>query len=655
MYLGSTRVPSPAVLGLIIGLAVCFVVMALRYGGKLQTMELAAYDTFLQSQPQVMLRDPNIVLVKLSETDLRHQGQWPLSDGTVARLLRILLDQQPRVIGLDMYRDIPVPPGSEELVEVFSRNANIVTVKKLGDDKSPGVPQPYVVKDDDIVGFNDLLVDPGGIARRGILFMNYGQSDYRSLALLLALYYLHSEGIGAQSDPYHPEVLRLGKTTIVPFESDSGGYSGADARGYQFLLDFSSLGSAFTSLSLSDVLEDKLPKDLCRDKVVIVCASAESLNDFFFIPFSRSPDSGQRVFGGELHASAVSQLIRCAQRGTAPMDYFGEIPESAWILLWSVLGCVMGLKARSFWQFLVSNLCALSILVFGALALFRGGFWIPVVPPALACLFSGGLLTSFTAYREKAQRAILMRLFSSHVSRDVAEALWEQKDQFTDNGRPRPRELVATVLFTDLRGFASIAEKLEAGALIDWLNEYMEAMTKHVMSHGGMVNKFIGDAVMALFGVPVGRTAESEIDSDACSALHCALAMKKELEELNKKWSKNNRPTVNMRVGIFTGPLVVGCIGSVERLEYTVIGDTANIASRLENFDKTFDADNTCRILIGDATLRRLNGRFFTRKLGEVALKGKKRKVGVYQVLGLAEGRTGQTTRGHNQVETGEG
>jgi adenylate cyclase len=231
-----------------------------------------------------------------------------------------------------------------------------------------------------------------------------------------------------------------------------------------------------------------------------------------------------------------------------------------------------------------------------------------------------------------------MQLFSRHVSKQVAEGIWRERDQFLDGQRPRPQQLVATVLFTDLVGFTSVSEKLAPEELMDWLNECMEPMAKRVSAHGGVIEQFTGDAIVAVFGVPIARKDEGEISQDAINAVNCALDMETILRDLNRHWVTQNRPATAMRIGIYTGPMVAGSLGSSDRLEYVVIGDTVNVASRLESFEKElFPLDLTgrpCRILIGEATLRRLHERFLTERVGQVSLKGKEERIHVYRVLG---------------------
>ena len=230
-----------------------------------------------------------------------------------------------------------------------------------------------------------------------------------------------------------------------------------------------------------------------------------------------------------------------------------------------------------------SGLLALAVFVF---SVFLAGWWLPLVPPALAWFMTAVAITAYLAYQETVERAALMQLFSRHVSKQVAEGIWREREQFLDGQRPRPQQLVATVLFTDLVGFTSVSEKLPPEELMDWLNECMEPMARQVSAHGGVIEQYTGDAIVAVFGVPIARKDEEEISQDAINAVSCALAMETTLRDLNSQWLARNRPTTAMRMGIYTGPMVAGSLGSSERLEYVVIGDAVNIASRLESFDK---------------------------------------------------------------------
>ena len=228
--------------------------MALRRAGSLESLELAAYDWYIRLRPDVSVSDSRIVLIAITERDIHNQGRWPLADATLAQVLEMLTQYRPRAIGLDIYRDIVVPPGREELDAILTANRRIIAVTKLGEGGSDGIPPPPVLQHTDQVGFSDIVVDRGGIVRRGLLFLDDGERVAYSLPLRLALLYLRAEGIRPQPDPANPQHIRLGPTTIRPLEMNDGGYVGVDARGYQFLLDFKGARKAFPSFSLTTLL-----------------------------------------------------------------------------------------------------------------------------------------------------------------------------------------------------------------------------------------------------------------------------------------------------------------------------------------------------------------------------------------------------------------
>ncbi len=623
------------VISVLVSALVVLGVLGLRRAGGLESVELATYDWYIRLQPKATKSDSRIVLIAITESDIGRMGRWPLSDATLEQVLVNLVQSRPRAIGLDIFRDVPVSPGSDKLNAVLVDNSNIITVTTFG---PAGVPPPPALSNTNQVGFNDILVDPGGVVRRGILFLDDGKTVAYSFALRLALLYLKAEGIIPRPDSSKPQHIRLGQTTIRPFQPDDGGYVNADARGYQFLLDFKDAKGSFPSFALSSLLSGEIDPETFKNKIVLVGVTAQSVKDFFYTPFSRGLRADQQISGIELHAHITSQLLRYALADSPAIEVANEGQETLWFLLWGIIGGAMGFRVRGPWRF--SLLGVGGVLVLGLIAYLAllGGWWIPVVSPAMTWLLSAAIVTAYMTSQEKRQRAVLMRLFSSHVSPEVAELIWLQRDRILEEGRPRSRKLIATVLFTDLQGYTSVSEKMDPQTLIDWLNTYMEAMAELVMAHGGVVDDYAGDGVKANFGVPLPRTTEAEIRQDAANAVNCALAMEEELKRLNKLLHGQHLPTVGLRIGIFTGPVVAGCVGSTKRLKYTTVGDTVNVASRLESFGKHLldlsSARSPCRIVIGEATSAYLDHQFKTEKVGEVSLKGKDKKITAYCVVG---------------------
>jgi adenylate cyclase len=628
------------VFALLAGLVVSVAIIALRGAGSLQPAELMVYDYMLGRERRDSIPDGRIVLIKITENDLKRQGHWPMTDGELAGLLSFVAACRPSAIGLDVYRDVPVPPGERALRAVFSGNRNIIGVRKIGEDAGSTVSGPYAVSGPDRIGFNDLVVDPDGIIRRGLLFLDDGKTVYSSFSLLLAAHYLQTKGIGPEAGEKNREHLKLGRTTFVPLSKTAGGYSDIDTRGYQYLLDFGK--PAVRVFTLTDISRGEVNPDALADRVVIIGAAAESLKDVFHTPLSKAEPSAEFSYGLELHGYMAGQLIRSALGESRPVAYAGDAYEWGWIIIIGLAGALAALSPRPLWRFLLVFSSILAFTLLAAYFTFLKGWWIPLVPPLFSCLISSGLVVAYISSIEKAEKHVLMQLFGKHVSPEVARVIWQERDKFMADGRPRPQKLTATILFTDLMDFTSISERLDPETLLEWLNEYMDAMAHVITEHGGTINKYIGDSIMAVFGVPLQRETEPQIDVDVINAVGCALDLGKEIESLNTGWRTRGLPEGYMRMGIFTGPVVAGCLGSSQRMEYTVVGDTVNIASRLEGFGKEdglgLSDERPWRILIGEPTLQHLGRRFETAPVGEVKLKGKGEKVTVHLVTAANTG-----------------
>jgi adenylate cyclase len=626
---------------LVAGTLICHLMLAvlglLWFGGAMERLELMAYDLGLTWRAQRGV-DRRIAVVGITETDLGRYG-WPINDGLLVDLVTRLHAAGARVVAVDLFRDRPVAPGSERLPKIIAEDGDTIWVFRAGD-RASGVPPPPGLKPvDRAVGFADMVPDSDGVIRRGLLYEDSGGEFFTSLGLQAALRFLKPAGIVAQPDPVQHRYLRLGHATYVPFESHDGPYVGADARGYQMLLGYPLGSSPFRQYSMQQVLDGEVPAAALTDRLVLLGAATESVKDYFYTPV-RSVDGQSRTYGVVLHAIIAGQILSTALDGAPLTTVLGDPAELGWIWLWAIIGGVCGFFARSTPRLaagLLGGLVLLAAIWYAALAHF---LWIPVATPALGFAGSAALMTGYCSQREKNARELLMRLFAAQVAPAIAEELWRQRHTFLAGGRPRPQRLTATVIFSDIRDFTALAERLEPQPLMEWLSLYMEAMAVTVIEHHGVVDKFIGDAVMALFGAPIPRRNEAEIERDAVDAVRCCLGMERALRRLNDTLSARGLPLIRISIGVHTGPVVAGSIGSMERMEYTVVGDTVNIANRLEGQAKLLDdielGDSPCRILVSDATWARLGGRFRGRPVGAVALRGKSETVHAYIVLGEA-------------------
>ncbi len=631
------RLRSPTLVSLVLGILACLLVVGLRGAGYLQFLELASYDAFLRVKERHTVPEPRLVLIQIVEEDIQRIQQWPPSDDRLADLLEALLDHEPRVIGVDLYRDFAVPPGTQRFNALLRNNDSILFIEKFGDASGTRVLGPEALRGTERIGFSDVTVDSDGVVRRGLLFLDDGQNFSVSLPLRLAMAYLAEADITPQAGDPNPEHLRLGPTTFVPFEADDGAYVGADAAGYQYLLDYRGGVNPFTTYSMSDVLDDQVDPALIRDAIVIAGVNADSVKDEFLTPYDRFAGPGQTTSGIAVHGYETSQLLRAALAGDVPIQVSSDRTEHLWILLWGILAAILGRFTRSGLRFTLLAAGGLATLVAIAFAAFMLGWWIPVAPTGLAWLAASGVVMAYLSTHEKAEKRLLMDLFSKNVSPTVADELWKHRDSFMHGGRLDAQTMKITVLFSDLANFTPVAERLTPTELLNWLNEYMEAMASLVTQYEGVVDNYIGDAIKADFGVPVPRTTDAQIRQDAINAVSCALAMRQEMERLNAFWSAQGSPLVRIRVGIATGPVVAGCLGSTQRIKYTTIGDVVNTAARLESFSKEAPGnspDSLCQILLADHTAECLGDRFELEPVGICSLKGKSEGVMVYRLLG---------------------
>lgn len=627
---------SPRGVSLLIVLLIGACVLFVRHLGWLQFLEFKAYDFLIRRQPKAPTSEP-IVLVEMTEDDIHNPSlDWPLYDTKMAELLETLAAAKPAVIGLDMWRDLPVPKngsGIAQLNRVLQMHSNIVVIFTMDGIKAPAVlhgdPERTAYNDNFLP---DIRVDPATPKVRlcGLFGTDAQGQSYDALPFRLALRYLEPKGIHFEIDPADPNVLRLGRAHLPRFQPNDGAYVNADASGWQLLIDFK-CPENFTRFTFSEVLSGRISPEKFRDKIVMIGINTASVFDERVTPVN------PRHLGVRLQAQMVNQLLRHALEGAKPLRFWNDWLEDGWTLLWCLTGGAIGYWVRSPWRFaLATGTCLLGLAGMAEMA-FSSGWWIPAVTPAIGFVPAMALVVSYMSYQERSMRTILMKLYSRHVSKEIAESTWANRESFLDGHRPLAQKLIVTVLFTDLKGFSTISEGMEPARLYEWLNGYLGTMAQVIQEHGGVLKQFTGDGILALFGVPMPHLTREEQASDACKSVRCALAMGRRLRQLNRDWRAEGLPGVSMRAGIYTGEVAAGSIGSDERFEYAVIGDVVNTASRLESYDKTFaDPDKLptrCRLLVGAPTHALLGEEFETKEIGLLEVKGKVNKVPVFQVL----------------------
>ncbi|MGZ8163098.1 MAG: CHASE2 domain-containing protein [Methylobacter sp.] len=597
-------------------------------------MELSAYDRMLSLQ-SVAPYNPPITLITITDDDLTRLQRSAIPDGTLFDILIKLITHHPSAIGVDLYRDIPLPPDTDKLEELLKEHSEIIVARKYGDAASGGIsPPPYLLNPDQ-AGCTDLPLDGDNSVRRALIYLGDNEICY-SLGYLLALRYLAHEGISALGDADQPDSLHLGKSSLPRLLSNDGGYQNMDDKGYQILLDFQYQPTAFRTYSLGDALDNRMAAADVEGKIIIIGSVAESSRDFFSIPDLSQDPVSQKTAGVKMHGLLADQLVRAALYGHEPSRIVPEWLEWLWVWFCCMVGILIGSRQYPLQFFVLVQALGLVVGTGTVYTLFRAGIWMPMVPSSLGWLFSTTFTTAWLAHREHRQRDALMSLFARHVSSPIANEIWQHRGEILNDGILTPQRMTATVFFSDLVNFTHIAENLEPEIFIGWLNEYLDAMTSIISSHDGVIIRFMGDGIMAAFGVPLPRTSAALITSDATRAVSCALAIQDKLIHLNKNWASRNLPVVTMRIGLNTGPFLAGSLGNKERLEYTIHGDTVNTAARLESYDKEdLAADyfvSPCRILISATTEQHLSPAFYRTSLGSIVLKGKNKCIEVFRL-----------------------
>lgn len=653
--------------GALIGIGAAAIVLALARVGLLDTAELKLYDWRMRLAADPASVNHDIVLVEIDDTTIRDVaplfGHWPWPRVALGFVISYLNRAPAKVIAVDITLSEP------DRVDQYDLNGNKVkgnesdqmladavkeghTVVMLADAVSEGlvsgekdaraakwneagygqvrnaeprpvVSPPYQALTDAAIalGHNYLTLDPDGPARRMSPFI---QSDGKAIPSLGVAAAIAAAGVHPAEVQGDGDVLRIGDRRVPLVANDvTDLYSGKAHRQHAMLINFRApavladgsrpyASYSFRKLLLSEQQFESGEKPLIdpsvfRNKIVFVGFTASGLMDVF-----QTPAAAGVMPGIQLHASMADSIL--ANRFIAPAS------NRSRLLAVVVAALAVGLAGAllPFWGAAVATVALLAGWTWVAVTAFRHGSWLNLVQPfatGAIALFMGTAYQYFVEDREKRK---MKRLFGRYVSRDVYEQLVAHPELAELGGKRREM----TVLFSDIRGFTTVTEKGNPEQLVAQLNEYFSRMVEVVFRNKGTVDKFVGDMVMALFGAPLDDANHAE------HAVQAAIDMVRELGELNKGWAGRGMAQLDIGVGVNSGDMIAGNIGSSAIMSYTVIGDNVNLGSRLESLNK----DYKTRIIISDATRSRLTNLYDLRPLGDVTVKGKSKAVAIYEL-----------------------
>ncbi|GBF81724.1 diguanylate cyclase, GGDEF domain-containing protein [Aphanothece sacrum FPU1] len=376
---------------------VTLLLIGLKQSGRLQFLELVNYDQMVRLLPDLS-HDPRLLLVTVTEEDIKQQKQWPLSDQVLAQLLKSLQTHSPSVIGLDIYRDIPHEPGTQALYQQLQAN-NIVVVKQLPDGESQEIPPPPNTSPNQ-VGFSDVMIDPDNVVRRNLMYVQSpsGKVKEYSFALQISLKYLENQD---KTLVVTPDALQIGQAKFNRLKADSGGYQlpPGEATGWQTLLKYRGPQVA-RQVTLQEVLEGQIDPNWVKDKIVLIGVTAPSNKDTFPTPYSATSTREFEMAGVTLHGQMVSQILDGVLQGDGQFWFWPQWLEWLWIWVWSFLAGILVWQYNRLWSLTIAVAIAILSLWGICFIALTQSVWIPFISPLLGLMLcSTGVLAYKVIYR----------------------------------------------------------------------------------------------------------------------------------------------------------------------------------------------------------------------------------------------------------------
>ncbi|PIZ71372.1 hypothetical protein COY07_05015 [Candidatus Peregrinibacteria bacterium CG_4_10_14_0_2_um_filter_43_11] len=560
-----------------------------------------------------------IVIVTVDEKSLEKNALGPLQQWSrdyYARAIEILNQKGAAAIGLDMTFPDASGKGIEDdtrFRDVLKKYENVVLATRYyfeNGERQAEWPTKTLLQVNPKMGWINVALDEDGFVRRIPLFAQTNRGVTESFSLQLARIYEKASPVDYRITDHQ---FRFSETTAIPVMTEHDSKSGEDVE--LMYINYFAKPNSFKQVSFVDVLNRRLvdkqgnPVDF-KDKIVLIGPTAIDLQDDYLSPVS----SGVRMPGVEIHANAIQTVIT---------DQFlrDQSPLSLWLTF-------LGLLAMNLLLFGWLKLrYALPVLAFEMVGILISGIvgyewltFVNVVYPLFLIIltFVGAFLLRFLL--EQKELRFIEGAFGHYVNKEVVAQIMKNPKLLELGGVKR----TITTFFSDIEGFTTFSEAMEPKMLTQFLNEYFGKMTDIILENQGTLDKYEGDAIVAFWGAPL------EVGNHAQKTCLTALTQQQALLELRKRWEKEGYPEIRVRMGIHTGEAVVGNMGSEDRFDYTAMGDTMNLGSRLEGVNKQYGTS----IIISESTYVQVKDSFVCRELDRIRVKGKNEPVTIYELVG---------------------
>ncbi len=612
-------------------LGAIFLSVLLQAFGVYHGLELKTYDFLFQLRGSQPVDDSGIVLVTVDDqsfVSLKHK--WPFPRRYFARAVENLAEAGAALIILDI--EFTEPSSVDKLddfalAEAIRKFPNVILAGKIVAEygshntlnRYPLKPLKSFLDAGASWAYANVYLDNDGFIRRYNLFQKVHSEIYFPLAVeaLRLMQKLPRDKIKIDDS----QIVRIGKFVIPKYEFDT------------MLIHFTGPTGNFPTYSLANVLDDRkfqLPDTredtdvfeqykefgIFKDKIVLIGASADELQDNKLTPFFDYEDNKQLMPGVEMHANALHTILS------------GDFIQPANSLLvafviFALAGLVylVTMKLKPVYGLGLSLSVVLLYFILCIYLFVQWNFWLPFIFPVSTFALGYISNTAYAVFVEQQEKSRYRKTFQQYVARSVVDAMLSSGELPKFGGERK--EL--TILFSDIRSFTTFSEKYPPEVVVQRLTEYLSSMVDVIFKNNGTLDKFVGDEIMALFGAPYYFKNHAE---KACVT---ALEMLHRLRYLQKKWSQREMEYFQIGIGINTGKVIVGNLGSIQLFDYTVIGDEVNLGARLEGANKQYKTT----IIISESTYQQVKGKAIVRELDHVRVKGKKKPVRIYELRGM--------------------
>ncbi|MFH1824336.1 MAG: adenylate/guanylate cyclase domain-containing protein [Candidatus Firestonebacteria bacterium] len=574
-----------------------FILFLFRFLGVFQTAELKGLDILFNWRGSRIPSD-KIVILSIDDRSFEELGVFPWPRSIYATVIDNLKKAGAKLICFDVEFATSGSIKENDILfaKAVKKAGNVVSISTFTEDineamlryKKHNLPIEILRNSLAGFGFSSYEREIDGFVRKAQLFTEYNSKTFYTFPVKVLSLYLNV------SDEYIVNKVR-------------NKYKGFKDT---ILINYTGPVKTFETIPFFTAVKvkDGTSLNIFKDKIVLIGSTAPILHDEFYTSFRLLP-------GVELHANVINNILK--------EDYLIKASDLINNLILLVMILVSSFFAFKFSPFksIIFNIGFIVVFLIVAFYLFISDYWINTSTSLWAVVFSYTANVAYKAVTEGKRRKQIKNMFQRYVSRQIVEELLKDTDKLKLGGK---RERV-TIFFSDIRNFTTLSEKLEPEEVVDSLNKYFTEMTNIIFKYGGTVDKFMGDAIMALFGVPVKGPNDEE------SSVRAAIEMQERMKKLRDLWKGQAFENLEIGIGINSGDVIVGNIGSDIQRQYTVIGDTANIASRLETLTKEYKAS----IIISDSVYDKVKDIILVKDLGESPVKGKTEKVKIYEVLGL--------------------